>query len=243
MNAADQRRLTPILAMACAILVAGVAVVASGFGNRVDWGKEGPAPKPAAVTQAAKPVARVQPLSHYAAVWQKPLFNPDRKPAPESGGSGSARVSIGDLELTGIMLTPDVRVALLHDRRSGRDVRVREGESLPESAWTLRELKPRGAVFEQAGQRTELVLKVPDAPPAGPAPESKSAPPAGKGAAVKSAGPATSGSAPIPLKRAGNKPAPAFQDNASQRRARLQALKARIEERRRQMQARQHGDR
>lgn len=242
MNAADHRRLTPVLLMACALLAGGVVVVAAGVGSGVDWGVATPQAEPAAVTTAAAPPVRMQPLSQYAAVWEKPLFNPDRKPSLESGGN--ARVSIGDLELTGIMLTPEVRVALLHDRRSGSDVRVREGETLPDSAWALRKLQPRGAVFEQGGQRIELVLKVPEVPPAGGEPEPQQVPAPdkmGKGAG-RSMAPATSGA--IPLRPPGKNPsAPAFQDNAPQRRARLQALKARIEERRRQTQAGKHGDR
>ena len=61
-------------------------------------------------------------------LWRKPLFSPDRKPAPRMASDGAG---LGDLELTGIILTPTLRMALLRDKNGDhREVRLREGQSI-----------------------------------------------------------------------------------------------------------------
>jgi general secretion pathway protein N len=157
-NAADQRTLTPWLGALCVLLAAALLLLLTGVGRGVHWdAPAGGAALPATGSRAAPGVA--PPLQHYAEVWQRPLFNVDRRPQPESDG-GDADVTLGDLQLTGIILTPDLRMALLRDRNSGREVRVREGSQLPSGGWTLQALKPRSAVFTGNGQRTELPLTV-----------------------------------------------------------------------------------
>jgi general secretion pathway protein N len=171
MNAATQRRLTPWLAGAVVVLGIGLLALLSGVGRGVRWD----APHHAAPLPAAHPVALPPPppLDGYATVWQHPLFNSDRKPLADDT-AGGAHVSLGDLELTGIILTPGLRMALLRDKSAGDkdgavEVRVRQGDALPDGSWKLVGLKPRSAVFASASGRT--VLKLPagapiDAPPA-----------------------------------------------------------------------------
>jgi len=152
MNAA-QRRLTPLLGAAA--VVAGVLLLAmlAGVGRHVAWGPPRPAvPLPATHDQGL-PAPR--PLAAFAVVWTQPLFNPDRKPALHAANGGA---SLGDLSLTGIILTPGLHLALLREKDGEREVRVREGEALPDGNWILAELKPRSAVFASASGRTELVL-------------------------------------------------------------------------------------
>jgi general secretion pathway protein N len=96
-----------------------------------------------------------QPLQQFALIWQKPLFTPDRKPVAYAADGGS---NLGDLELTGIILTPGLRMALLHDKNGDTQVRLHEGESLPDGSVTLVELHPRSALFDSSAGRTELKL-------------------------------------------------------------------------------------
>lgn len=175
MNAAAQRRLTPLLGGAAAI--AGMLLLATlaGVGRQVAWGPPRPAvPLPATPAQGL-PVPR--PLGEFAAVWTQPLFSPDRKPVLHAAGGGA---SLGDLSLTGIILTPTLHLALLREKDGDHEVRVREGEALPDGSWTLAELKPRAAVFASASGRTELVLPAGapiDAPKADSAAASPAPPP------------------------------------------------------------------
>jgi len=184
-NAAAQRTLTPWLAGGVVLLGAALLALLAGAGRGVHWDP----PRPPAPLPAIHPVALppTPPLGGYAVVWQRPLFSSDRRPAA-SGPAGGARVSLGDLELTGIILTPGLRMALLHDKsagdKDGAEVRVREGDALPDGGWKLVELKPRTATFASAGRRTELKLPAGapiDAlpPPAPTPPEGASAPGAG----------------------------------------------------------------
>ncbi len=62
------------------------------------------------------------------------------------------------MQLTGIILTPTLHMALLRDKNGEHEVRLREGDTLPDGSWRLAELKPRAAIFESASGRTELSL-------------------------------------------------------------------------------------
>lgn len=188
MNAAAQRRLTPLLAGVAALLAALWLALFAGLGQGVHWD----APHPVAALPAANKAAALPlPLSpeHFAPVWQQSLFSPDRKPEAHAVSGGS---SLGDLELTGIILTPQVRIALLHDKNGKQGLRVREGQALPDGSATLVEVKSRSVIFDGAQGRTELKL------PAG-APIDFSGPPVG-------APPQAEGAAPPP--------SPAGPDNA-----------------------------
>lgn len=154
MNAANQRRLTPVLAGVALALTAAWLVLLSGVGQGVHWAAPRDLPAlPPAMAAGDQPVPL--PLQQFAAVWERPLFSPERRPvvrAVEGGGS------LGDLQLTGIILTPSLRMAMLHDRNGERQVRLREGQALPDGSVTLVEVRPRSAVFDAASGRTELKL-------------------------------------------------------------------------------------
>jgi general secretion pathway protein N len=154
MNAANQRRLTPVLATAVVLFGLVFVTLLSGMGRRVHWGHARAA---APLPEAGNPVnlPRAMPLDQFALVWQKPLFSPDRKPVSRAIDGGS---NLGDLNLTGIVLTPRLHMALLHDKNGDRQVRLREGESLPDGSVKLVEVRARSALFDAAGGRTELKL-------------------------------------------------------------------------------------
>lgn len=154
MNAENQRRLTPLLAAAAAVLALGLLLLFSGVGRSVRWLP----PRPlAAVTSTHHPASLLLPLplQDFAIVWQKPLFSPDRKPVAAVADGGT---SLGDLTLTGIILTPALRMALLRNKNGDRQVRLREGEATPDGSITLVEIRPRSALFDASGGRTELKL-------------------------------------------------------------------------------------
>lgn len=153
MNAAAQRRMTPVLGVLAVIFGALLLTLLAGVGRGVHWGPPRTAsPLPETRDQGLPPPL---PLAQFAAVWQQPLFSPDRKPAMRTASGGA---SLGEMQLTGIILTPGLHMALLHDKSGNHEVRVREGDSLPDGSWRLAELKPRSAVFESGGGRTELEL-------------------------------------------------------------------------------------
>ncbi|HEY8682975.1 MAG TPA: hypothetical protein VIM06_07370 [Rhodanobacter sp.] len=154
MNAANQRRLTPVLAVIVLLLGALFLLLLSGVGRKLHWAaSRAPAPLPPASDLTDLP--RALPLAQFALVWQKPLFSPDRKPIAHAVDGGS---NLGDLELTGIILTPKLRMVLLHDKNGDRQLRLHEGEALPEGSVTLVEIRPRSALFDSSAGRSELKL-------------------------------------------------------------------------------------
>jgi general secretion pathway protein N len=175
MNAAGQRRLTPILMLAVAATGGLWLALLGGWRSEPRWSPAGPvAPAPVADRTAALPPPA--PLGQFAVIWQRPLFAPDRRPAAQAV-QGS---SIGELQLTGVIMTPTVQVALLHDRRGDRELRLRPGDAAPGGDVTLVEVRRRSAVFDTAHGRVELHLPAgapidtsapaaaPDATPAAP---------------------------------------------------------------------------
>src|SRR5699024_190264 len=126
MNAADQRRLSPWLAGACLLLAAVWAVLLAGAGRGIRWdAPTATRPLPAAGHDGA--VVDAPPLTAYAEVWQRPLFTTDRRPVPVTAASDGQDASLDNLRLTGVILAPGMRMALLSDPDDGRTIRVAEG--------------------------------------------------------------------------------------------------------------------
>ncbi len=183
MNHLRQRRLTPVLAGLILLLGAVWAALLGGLGSTPRWD----APRAAAALPPSAPVANLPqpvPLAQFALVWQKPLFSPDRRPAAHAVDGAS---SLGDLTLTGVILTRSLHMALLHDRQTDTEVRLRVGESLPAGGVTLVEVRARSALFDAPSGRTELKL------PAGAPMDDAKATGAGKDGAPPAATPTRDG--------------------------------------------------
>ena len=160
MNAASQRRLTPFYAATVAVFGVLLLSMLFGVGRGVRWD----APRVTPPLPAAHPITLPTPpmLQTYAQVWEHPLFSSDRKPIVSSGGD-SGGVSLGDLQLTGVILTPTLHMALLgptHDTKGdeSQEVRVKEGTNVPDTSWKLIKVLPRSAIFASPSGRSELKL-------------------------------------------------------------------------------------
>lgn len=235
MNAAAQRRLTPLLGGVAVLFGALLLTLLAGVGRGVSWGPERAAtPLPPAHDQGLPPPV---PLAQFSAVWMQPLFSNDRKPTMHTAAGGA---SLGDMQLTGIILTPPLHMALLRDKSGEHEVRVRQGEALPDGSWRLVDLKPRSAVFESSTGRTELQLPAGapidmpkgdgNAPPPPPAPNGMATGPV---PAAPQNGPMFNAANPT------NTPNPALQspNGADSQADRIRMLKEAIQKRRAQQQA------
>ncbi len=139
----------------------------------------------------ARRSAGLKPFSTYDELLQRPLFNEDRKPTPvdaETTETPVATVAALDAQLTGVILMPNVKLAMIRENASGKGLRVRLGTELDGAlaGWKLVELEPRKAIFEAQGQgRQELELAVDKAgaPAAQPSAMVGSATPMGQPAA------------------------------------------------------------
>lgn len=153
MNAADRRRLTPSLAIVAAVLLLILVALWLGLGRGARWHDKAAPPKlPPAGANLSAPA--VPALDQYAEVWQRPLFSPTRTPEAAAGEGGEAS---GDLELTGVIMLPGLKMAILHDKTSNQDYRIVEGRPA-RGGPALVELHPRSAVVDNSGSRLTLQL-------------------------------------------------------------------------------------
>lgn len=172
--------LTWLLAAVCgwALLLWLAALL--GMGARVETAS----PPPAAALPPPAPHTpdRIGPLAQYAEAATRPLFTQDRRPrafvatSPDEDGAGANSASL-DFLLTGVLISPQVRMAILQPSAGGESQRVREGTA-PEGAagWRLLEVQPRRAIFEGAGGQMTLELRTFGAA-AAPPPERRDAVP------------------------------------------------------------------
>lgn len=245
MNAAAQRRLTPVLGGIAVALALLLCVLLAGLGRGVRWNPPRPSEPLPDMHNSAADLPRSTPLEQFGIVWQQPVFNPDRKPVTRAAKGGA---SLGEMQLTGIILTSRLHMALLHTRGQDADVRVAEGASLPDGSWKLVEVKPRSAVFESGSGRTELELpagapidapKADGQPPqAPPPPGNMSGPIAVPPGAMQRVGP---GVTPQPPPDNSNEPRPPQAESTLQA-ERIRQLKAAIQKRRAEQQQQQAGN-
>ena len=108
---------------------------------------------------------RIGPLNQYSDAAARPLFTEDRRPrsflatVQEGEGQDAASNKL-DFLLTGVLISPQVRLAILQPTGGGESQRVREG-SAPEGAagWRLVEVQPRKALFEGGNGQATLDLR------------------------------------------------------------------------------------
>ena len=154
--------LTWLLAAVCGWAVLLWLGALLGMGGRVDQAEALPAgalpqPKPASPD-------RIGALGQYAEAAARPLFTDDRRPrsflATGSEGDQAAQMQSLDFILTGVLISPQVRLATLQPSGGGEPQRVREGSS-PEGAngWRLLEVQPRRVVFEGSSGQVTLDLR------------------------------------------------------------------------------------
>jgi general secretion pathway protein N len=157
--AADLNRLaTPVLGGAVALLgllaLAQLAGLGRGYSLPVDV-----APPPlAGQVDLHEVLPPLPPLEQFAAIRERPLFNPERRPElvevvlVENGETEPVDETPPplDVAITGIIITPDVRIAMVRPRGASESVVLREGMPLPGElgAWTLSRVLPRRAVFD-----------------------------------------------------------------------------------------------
>lgn len=173
--------------------------------------------------------SRLGPASDYLEVGDRPLLTADRRPAPMSdAGEGEGDQPL-EVMLTSVLISGDVKLAIVQGRDDGKSRRVRLGELIEGTAWRLVELEPRSAVFDGPQGRTELELRVFDG-------GSGTVPVSGN----RSAAPVASAAPPEtkPEDEVAAEPAPPPKEDAEPtQEQQVEAIRRRIEARRAQMRA------
>lgn len=101
-------------------------------------------------------------LQTYSAVWELPLFADRRLPDPQDPNAGTLPPALDDLVLTGVIVAPPLRVALL--RQSGDQVlSVKEGDVLP-NGWSLAHIEEQKVELAYGETRQTLEISSPKLP-------------------------------------------------------------------------------
>jgi hypothetical protein len=129
-----------------------------------------------------------QPIERYAEIVDRPVFNETRQPVigadlmdgEEDELTVAEDVDAPEVELAGIVITPELRLATLRLKGGEESLVALEGEPLKGDfgSWRVSRVEPRSAVLESAsGDQVELKLQVHDAIiDAPPEPEPKPTP-------------------------------------------------------------------
>ena len=181
--------------------------------------------------------SRLGPIEDYAVIGERPLFNADRQPLPDDAATGEGEDTEAeapqplDVTLTSVILTRDVSIALLTDNKTNETQSVRLGNELEgeQAGWKLAQLEPRRAVFEGPTGRTEVELRVFDG--------SGGQSPTPLGAAASAAANAADGNTPADAQVAQQADGKDGEVQPAEMtpEQRAEMIRARIEERRRQM--------
>jgi general secretion pathway protein N len=167
-NVARQRLPTLLIAAFAFWTLLVLAAVYTGLGGRYSLHPDDASRVPelpvADLSRAQNPL---QSLSDYAVVGERPLFNADRRPLPapegEAGDAEAAPVAIPlDIELTSVIISGEMKLAIVLDKKANTSQSVRVGSSLEgdQAGWTLTELTARKAVFDGPTGRNEVDLRV-----------------------------------------------------------------------------------
>lgn len=166
MNAHLQSRLSLGLIAACVLFALLVFAFWMHVGRGYSWlppNAEATPTLPKAGELKSKPFS-MPGFGIFAEITQRPLFAADRKPIPPDAAGAEPEkpepppVPL-QVALTGVIITPELKLAMLHDNTTNQSVSLREGMPLPgnQSGWTLVEIHPRKVVFTDTEEQTQEV--------------------------------------------------------------------------------------
>jgi hypothetical protein len=116
---------------------------------------------------------QMQPVEGYQVVVERPVFNQSRRPEIDTGTSVQeemvdepvTEVAPLEVKLTGVVLTPEMRVVTLTPKDSTEALIVREGSSLEgqQVGWSVSQVQARQVTLDSADGRTmNLELSIHD---------------------------------------------------------------------------------
>ena len=152
-----------VVALALSLALAGVLAYEWQWGQRFrqDLGKiRGLDAKPASVTLLPEFVLPPKETA-YGETLTRPIFIPSRRGSP-GGNAGRQQMKKGQFALSGVIIVPGQRLALLRDVNTGKSERVEQGQEI---RGMLAERVDAGLVVLKQGNETEeLLLMVQRAP-------------------------------------------------------------------------------
>jgi general secretion pathway protein N len=157
----DSLRPATFLLGALAAWCVGLLLLAFfGLGGRVGPHPGNPAlAPPIPELRFSESAQRLAAATDYLAVGERPLFNPDRRPAPVAIVSTEQQAPFNGV-LTSVLLTGTLRMAIFSEENGQVSKRVRLGDTVPGTGWRLASLEARRAVLEGPEGQRVLDLRV-----------------------------------------------------------------------------------
>lgn len=132
------------------------------------------------------PQTGLKDFSAYSAIIERPVFFSDRELPVVEGPGDEEQMAVEEEEVeeikdlkaavAGIVITPDMKLAMVSDEQAGKTLVLREGMSLEgeQAAWRLETIQPRQVSFVSVdGRQTDLELRVNTSGLTAPAPASR----------------------------------------------------------------------
>jgi len=151
---------------AWAIVFAATSVVLSGvILVQLQFDPIGPAPAPSPSPKAAQKTAipgqmpTLGPVRKYAAIAERPLFTPGRRPTkapPPPAQPKVGRQSLKSIVLTGILIGPDKKVALIRSAKSPKPQSLGEGATV--GGWRLEKVLADRILLSAGEQTAEIAI-------------------------------------------------------------------------------------
>ena len=185
--------------------------------------------------------SRLGAWESYAEIGSRPLMNEGRKPVAVSAVSAEAGSGELDVTLTSVLITSQLKLAMLTDNKDNSSKRVKLGDVVEGTNWRLVSLEPRRAVLDGPSGQRVLPLRTFDGasgePPTAVAATDQPAPPAGASPAPPAQ--PTRSPPPPPVAQNASPAAPVSRPDPNQmtQEQQVEAIRARIEARRAQMRA------
>lgn len=154
---------TQLLAAAAGMLLLVAVIQYAGVGRGFRWAPDPGEPAHLNLGAIDQKPFQMPPASAFADIEARPLFNDDRKPTPLDATAGDiaeeAPANPLNVILTGVIVTPELRIAMLRDNARNESVTLKVGMPLEgdQASWTLIEVKPQGATFRNAANETTQV--------------------------------------------------------------------------------------
>lgn len=162
------------LAGASAALFAVLLLLGAAWMLPPSGAEPGEGPGESGLSSDVPQIKPPEPIETYAVITDRPVFNESRQPVigaadgpdDEEGFNDPADVDAPDVELAGVVITPEIRVATLRLKDSPESLVAVEGQPLEGDfgSWRVSRIEARQAVLESgSGEQVQLRLQVHDA--------------------------------------------------------------------------------
>jgi hypothetical protein len=142
--------MTRLVLLLCGALVVVIAAeIAPGHPPAEEFGPAGAARMAGGLARGISRPAEPALVRWVADILDRPLFAPDRRPAP--GAPPTAVAAVGVPRLTGIVMTPDAAAAIFRQAANAKSLVVRPGDSV--GGWVVSTIAANGVTLRKASER------------------------------------------------------------------------------------------